>query len=126
MLKDIRAELIDFLRGIPGIIKSDTYRGEFEEDGEWVPVIPCALTNFTLINPSVITADTVIARNRYGIDIYIADRTDAAQITEYVSEEINGSDITIDDNIYRIKIVEIGLLGFIKSIEVWRIKIQLI
>lgn len=126
MLKEIRADLVEFLGDIPGISKADIYKGEFEEDGEWVPVIPCAFVNFTIVRPSVGNADLTIARNRYGADIYIADRTDAAQITETVIDELSITDITINDNCFRIKITEVSLLGYIKNIEVWKIKIEVI
>lgn len=126
MLKEIRTDLVEFLGNIPGIRKSDIYKGEFEEDGEWTPVIPCALTNFTVLKPSVVNSDVTIARNRYGADIYIADKFDAAEITEDAADELGGADLSISDNIFRVKIIEISLLGYIKSIEVWRIKIEII
>lgn len=128
MIKELRNELITFISSTGYVERCSTYRGELEEDGDWNPVFPASFVNYTVIRPASHSADSrMIGRNRYALDIYIADRNDCAETAELITNELDASEITlIDDRIYRVKILEVSLLGFIKAVEVWKLKIELI
>ncbi|MBK9333853.1 MAG: hypothetical protein IPM96_15960 [Ignavibacteria bacterium] len=126
MITEIRDDLVNFLRGLPEIAKANIYRGELESDGEWHPVMPAAFVNFTVINPKVYLSNSKTGRYKYSAEVYIADRNDCAPVTEEVAVNLNDASITVDDDIWQIKIIEISLIGYLRSVEVWRVKIELI
>lgn len=127
MYAELRDELINYLRELPEIKKALPYRGELEEDGEWIPVMPAAFVNFVSIIPTSHMANLAVARYRYTADIYVADRDDCGPVTESVVSSLENTDITVgDDDNYQIKIVEIRHVGYIRSVEVWMIKINLL
>lgn len=127
MIKELRDELISFISSISGVNRCSKYKGELEEDGDWNPMFPCAFVNFTVIKPMSYKADArAIGRNRFAVDIYIADRDDCAELTEIISNELDGSEVALDEDIYQTKIIEISLLGYIRSVEVWKLKIELL
>ncbi len=126
MITELRDELINFLRDLPEIKKATRYSGELEQEGEWNPVMPAAFVNFTVIRAAVVLANATIGKRRYAADVYVIDRIDAGAVTETVANELDQADITNGDEYWKIKIVEISLIGYLKAAEVWRLKIELI
>ena len=127
MIKELRDELISFISSIDGVNRCAVYKGELEEDAEWNPVMPSAFVNFTVIRPVSYAANNkAIGRNRFAVEIYVADRIECAELAETITNELDLSEITLDDDIYQVKLNEISHLGFIRSVEVWRLKIELL
>lgn len=126
MITEIRDDLVNFLRALPQIKKANIYRGELESDGEWHPVMPAAFVNFTIIYPTVYFSNSKIGKYKYSAEVYIADRNNCAPVTEEVAINLNDTSITVDDETWQIKIIEISLIGYLRSVEVWRIKIELV
>lgn len=127
MIKELRDELVTFISTITGLAKCDRYNGEFEEGAEWYPSLPCAFVNFLSIKPVSYSADArILGKNKFAVDIYVAGKYDSSEIAELITNELNEAEIEADDYFYKIKISEIALLGFIKSVEVWKINIELI
>jgi hypothetical protein len=126
MLKELRNDLISFISSIPGVNRCTKYRGELEEGSEWNPVFPSSFVNFTAVTPLSHSADSrMIGRNRFAAEIYVADRHDCADLTETITNELDATEITLGENIYQVKLIEISLLGYVRSVEIWKLKIEL-
>lgn len=127
MIKELRDELITFISSVANLAKCDRYKGEFEENAEWNPMLPCAFVNFISIKPVSYSASAgILGNNKYTVDIYVAGKYDSSEIAEAITNELDEVEIEINDYSYKVKISGIALLGLIKTVEIWKINVELI
>ena len=127
MQKEIRDKLIFLLdESLPSITgKVTRYRGEFEKDSRWNPEFPACFVFLKGFNKDIEGTYGETLKKGYSFLIYIADRDDCASLAEEIYNTLDGLQIDIDGDFYKLNIRLVKLLGFLYSVDVYTIELTI-
>jgi hypothetical protein len=125
MNKIIRDAIIEIMPSAGlGIKLCDKYKGELEESGTWNPELPAMFVQMVDFLPKLEFSDSTAGRKEYTFALLVADRYDSSELAEKVFDYFDGLTIVKDSDRWEISPLKVELIGWVKSVEIFKVMIK--
>lgn len=109
------------------------YKGEFENDSDWNPILPCIMIRIDRVTASLVTTDNSVEGNEIEFALYVAakniNESDTLVLCEKVYDKLDDNTIriTIDNENVELqrKLGDITYFGYEKGVEIYKIELKI-